>query len=145
MGGGVFHPSFLPFSSTISHHNPPQPTSRVLCPLSPPPPPAFPPISHFSSPSPIFPIFPKVEDFPHSSLCKNQPTALIDGKMEILPVSDPLLWWVVRMLVLPVHVHVRLLRRVFSMHGWVGVGGAPVVLGVKGADSKHCKRWEAPS
>ena len=40
---------FIPFSSHFltSRHNPPQPTSRVLCPLFPhPPPPHFPPFFH---------------------------------------------------------------------------------------------------
>ena len=53
-----FYPIFLPFSSTTSCHNPPQPTSRVLCPLFP----HFPTISpippHFSPFPPIFPISP---------------------------------------------------------------------------------------
>ena len=37
--------------------------------------------------SPIFPIFPGVEDLPHSSLCKNQVTALTDGKLGFLPLT----------------------------------------------------------
>ena len=45
-----FCPIFVPVSSTTSRHNPPQPTSRVLCPLSPPP--QFPPVP------PISPHFP---------------------------------------------------------------------------------------
>ena len=32
---------------------------------------------------PCFPFFPKIEDLSHSSLCKNQVTALTDGKMAI--------------------------------------------------------------
>ena len=48
-------PPFVPFPSTASRHNPPQPTSRVLCLLCP----HFPPISpHILPFPPIFPIFP---------------------------------------------------------------------------------------
>ena len=36
------------------------------------------PIFHSS----IFPVFPRVVDLPHNSLCTNQLTALTDGKME---------------------------------------------------------------
>ena len=38
--------------------------------------------------SPISPIFPEVEDLPHSSLCKNQLTAVTDGKWDFLPLTD---------------------------------------------------------
>ena len=40
---------------------------------------------------PIPPIFLEVEEIPHSSLCKNQLTALTDGKTEtwaFLPLTD---------------------------------------------------------
>ena len=48
----------VPFSSTTSRHNPPQPTSRMLCPLFPHrPPPPFPPIP------PLFSISPHVSPF----------------------------------------------------------------------------------
>ena len=33
-------------------------------------------------------IFPRVEDLPHNSLCKNHPTALTDRKMGTLPLTD---------------------------------------------------------
>ena len=36
--------------------------------------------------NPIFPICSEVEDIPHSSLCKNQLTALTDGKMGIFAI-----------------------------------------------------------
>ena len=50
-----FCPISLPFSSTTSRHNPPQPTSHVLCPLFPQPP-----------PSPHFPRFPPIFQTPKS-------------------------------------------------------------------------------
>ena len=52
-----FSPNFVPLSSTTSRHNPPQPTSHVLCPLFPHFPP-FPSIFlHFPPFPPISPIF----------------------------------------------------------------------------------------
>ena len=36
--------------------------------------------------SPIFPIFPEVEDLPRSSLCKNQLTAPTVGKMRLFAI-----------------------------------------------------------
>ena len=79
-----FGPISVPFSSTTSRPNPPQPTSRVLCsifpsfsPISPHFPP-FPPISpHFSPFSPIFLHFPPFAPISH-----------------IFPDSKILVWWV---------------------------------------------------
>ena len=57
----LFSPTFVPFSSTTSCHNPPQPISHGLRPLFPHVPPRSPMFPHFppfSSISPIFPISP---------------------------------------------------------------------------------------
>ena len=61
-------PLFVPFSTTTSCHNPPQPTTPVLCPLSPPP--CFPHFPPFAPPPPIFFPFPPVSPLfpPFSSI-----------------------------------------------------------------------------
>ena len=77
----AFRPIFLPFlsrfgpiSSTTSHHNPPQPTSRVLCPAFPHFPPFFSISPHFPPFSPIFfcvPPFASIYPIPHFSRLRN--------------------------------------------------------------------------
>ena len=84
------------------------------------------------SPRPIFPILPEVEDLPLSSLCKDQLTALTDGKMGIVAThrhSPPAQK--------DRHFAVTILRYLYSGAGdGMGVGG---IKAHKRPEDRRCK------